>query len=536
MTLFPVAQRELRVAARQPRTYYLRMFTGAVAFVVVGYAAVYARLIGTGTGGRSLFLGLSLFAAWLSLMGGVSATADAISRERREGTLGFLFLSHLSGLDVVLGKLIAQATPAFYALLAVMPLLALPFLDGGVTPGEFWWTMLALTNTLFFSVALGLLTSSLSFNSRQAGNSAVLGAVAFWLGPPAVAGVAGALNWPSWVSRLAYESTPLSACSLVSTPGMSPGRALLFSHLAAWLFLAGASLFAGRAWRERPAGTFRTRWREWSRRLTLGSPATRAARRQRLLERGAFFWLVARHRWKPLLPHLILGFLLGVLVLGWWIEGGRTPPLPLSLILGGTLHLLLKFLVAGEAAGALADHRSAGTLEVLLSTPLTVRDILRSQFRAGRWQFGTPLLIAATLTVGFPVALAWGEGAALDRRALAIALLATAALFADAFTLVWLASWRAIAARRVRHAAGSAVFRVLLLPWLVLLACGPFVGLGSFDEALAFWAVLGFLSDFIWWQWARSQLLSRFRERAGQLGNPEAGGRWTGWMSGNTST
>lgn len=65
MTIFPVAQRELRVAARQPRTYDIRTLTAAVAFVVVGYASVYARLLGAGTGGRGLFLsGLSLFAAW----------------------------------------------------------------------------------------------------------------------------------------------------------------------------------------------------------------------------------------------------------------------------------------------------------------------------------------------------------------------------------------------------------------------------------------------------------------------------------------
>ena len=181
MNVLPVVQRELRVAARQPRTHYTRMAAALAGVVIVGYVAVVQGRLGLGGGGM-LFLGLTQLAAWACLLGGVRLTADAISREKREGTLGFLFLSHLSGLEVVLGKLAAQATWGGYALLATMPVMAIPFLDGGVQPAEFWLTMLALANTLFFSVCVGLLASSLSTEPRRALGSATGVVFFFWLG------------------------------------------------------------------------------------------------------------------------------------------------------------------------------------------------------------------------------------------------------------------------------------------------------------------------------------------------------------------
>lgn len=109
MHFLPVVQRELRLAARQSRTYYIRMAAALVGFVILAYVGLAQQGLGLGGGGL-LFLTLTQLAGWVCLGGGVRLTADAISREKRDGTLGFLFLSHLSGLDVVLGKLVAQAT------------------------------------------------------------------------------------------------------------------------------------------------------------------------------------------------------------------------------------------------------------------------------------------------------------------------------------------------------------------------------------------------------------------------------------------
>ncbi len=515
MNLLPVAWRELRVAARQPRSYSLRTLTAGAALGIMAYAALVARAFGLSGQGRTLFLGLMSFTSWLCLLAGVRLTADAISRERREGTLGFLFLSHLSGWDVALGKLTAQATHAFYALLAAMPVLALPILQGGVTGGEFWWSLLALANTLFFAVCLGLSLSALHVQARAAQQTALLAVLFYWLGLPGLGGALTALGAPAELAERLIECSPLATQRFAAGAWDSARRALLFSHLQAWLFLGAAARLTRRAWRERPAGRRWARWEKWHRRLSQGSAEHRAAVRARLLEEGPFYWLIARYRWKPVFPALLVLGVLAIFFGAWWIERSSAPPGGLALVLGFTLHLLLKFWVAGEAATHLAEHREQGTLEVLWSTPLTWRDLMRAQFRAAWWQFGGPLLITTVLTLGFAPLTSQLTGKPLSGYTLAIAVLATVALWADVYVLVWLASWRALAARRARHAAGSAVFRVLVLPWLVLLVILPSFRGGGPEGILVMWAVVGFGSDALWLLWAKESLERNWRRAAG---------------------
>lgn len=528
MNALPVVQRELRVAARQPRTYYLRMVPAALAVAVLGYLGFWARALGFGRGGGEVFEPLVFLASRVSLLAGVMLTHDALSRERREGTLGFLFLSHLNGWDVVLGKLAAHALHAFYALLATMPVLALPLLAGGVTPGRFWWAMLALANTLFFAASLGLLISSAASDARRAQGAATSLALLYWLGPSVLGALALHLGWPDWRASLIVELSPLTALEAGTGRGVSAGRALWFTHLQGWLFLAGAAWLTARAWHERPAGRTRLRWHSWWRDLTLGRPAARAARRRALLDRNPFLWLIARQRWKPYLVLMLPALVAAFIGLTWWVEGGYHPPWDLALLLGAALHLLLKFWVAGEAAAALVTHRRQGAFELLLSTPLTVQDILRAQFQAWRRVFGPALVATSLLTVGIPLLawvlrFGWRAGGRLSIPFVA----ATAALWADAYTLVWLASWRALAARRYHHAAGSAVFRVLVIPWLILLVLLPTVEYWSSGPPervwLFLWAVIGFGSDFLWTVYARGRLLIDFRAAAAGTLAPASG-------------
>jgi ABC-type transport system involved in multi-copper enzyme maturation permease subunit len=118
--------------------------------------------------GKILFSGLS----WLCMIYGLAAgrlmTADCLSREKREGTLGLLFLTDLKGYDVVLGKLAATSLDGFYGLLAVFPLLAIPLLAGGMTNGELWRMALVLVNTFLFSLAIGLFVSAMCRDEQKA--------------------------------------------------------------------------------------------------------------------------------------------------------------------------------------------------------------------------------------------------------------------------------------------------------------------------------------------------------------------------------
>jgi hypothetical protein len=527
MNFLPVAHRELRVAARQTQTYAVRWLAAAVALVIVGYTHIYLEGWGVGGGtGRGLFFTLVGLAGWVCALGGTRLTADAISREKREGTLGLLFLSHLSGLEVVLGKLAAQAALAFYALLATLPVLAIPFLAGGVEAGELARAMVGLTNALFFSASLGLLVSSVTREPRTALGLATLGALGFWLGLPAVASLLTVRGTGGGIL-----GAVLACLSPATVPGFSavlgfaapnPWMALAGSQMLAWLFLLLAGRFARRSWRERPAEAGRGRWRRAWRDLVLGRPEVRAGRRAEVLERNAFLWLLVRRRWKPLWPALIVGAVVAGMELGWWYVGRVHAEgfywscfVPSCLL----LHLVIKFWIAGEAVAGLVAHRREGTLELLVTTPLAVADIMRAQFLAIWRQFGLPLLVTALLTLGGAIALAWREEGRDGVMAMSIAVAAVLALGADTYTLVWLGTWRALAARRIQHAAGGTAFRVLVLPWVLFIVLAPFMGRGGggLGSALLFWGFLGFTSDFLWWQWAEQQVRERFRSEAARL-------------------
>src|SRR6185369_11363920 len=85
---------------------------------------------------KAIFGALTGTAVLYAFVAGMRDTADCLSWEKREGTLGLLFLTDLKGYDVVLGKLAAHSLNAFYSVVAVLPMLAIPLLMGGITLGE----------------------------------------------------------------------------------------------------------------------------------------------------------------------------------------------------------------------------------------------------------------------------------------------------------------------------------------------------------------------------------------------------------------
>src|SRR6266498_1808546 len=176
MTFLPIVDRELRVAARKRNTFWLRVVAALIALVIGGGFMVLSLLPFGGMtpfGGRGQMGGpLFTVLTWLSLATALSAglffTSDCVSEEKREGTLGFLFLTDLRGYDVVFGKLLATSMRSFYGLIAVFPILAITLLMGGVTGAEFWKTSLALANALFLSLAAGMFVSAVSRDPQKA--------------------------------------------------------------------------------------------------------------------------------------------------------------------------------------------------------------------------------------------------------------------------------------------------------------------------------------------------------------------------------
>src|SRR5207245_8164555 len=129
--------------------------------------------------GSSLFgwLHFTLFCAiWILVP---LLTADCISRERREGTLGLLFLTRLKGPDIVIAKGVAHGLRALTLWVAVIPIIAIPFLLGGLSTVEILLSLLIDLSVMCWALAAGLLASTWSKTWTQAMFRAVFLALFF---------------------------------------------------------------------------------------------------------------------------------------------------------------------------------------------------------------------------------------------------------------------------------------------------------------------------------------------------------------------
>src|SRR5882724_8773699 len=168
MIFLHIVCRELRVAARRRGTYVTRFVIAVGALILGGFIFLMEMDARPQLLGQFLFRGLAVLALLYCLASGRRSTADCLSEEKREGTLGLLFLTDLKGYDVVFGKLAATSLNGFYGLLAIFPVLAVPLLFGGVSNAEFWRAVLVLLDTFLFSLAVGVCISSISRTPREA--------------------------------------------------------------------------------------------------------------------------------------------------------------------------------------------------------------------------------------------------------------------------------------------------------------------------------------------------------------------------------
>ena len=551
MTFLPIVTRELRVAARRGGTYWQR--AGAALGVIVIGTWLYLVMQNEAPQKLSsiLFGTLTASAVLYSLLSGVRTTADSLSFEKREGTLGLLFLTDLKGYDVVLGKLAASSLNAFYSVVAVVPVLAIPLLMGGLTPEEFGRMALVAVNTLFFSLALGMAVSSISRSAQKAMALTAVLLVVLTAVLPAFGGVVSAVR-RSWnAGYLLFLPSPGFAYYFAwDATYRVQGRLFWYSIVTiqslSWLCLALASVIAPRSWQDRPAGVKRLRWRERWRLWAYGNATERLVFRRGLLERNPFFWLAARSRMKPA---MVWGFL-GLLGCGWVLGLAKYRREWLAESTYITTALILNFSLrvwfASEAARQLSDDRRAGTLELLLSTPLSVPEILQGQFLALSRQFLKPvvvLLILESLFMWGSVSEAWARGEP-PGFSLLLWLAGMSMLVADLVALGWVGMWQGLTARNPSRATTTSLSRILILPWvayggfillLVLLSASPnspirFEGGPKFF--LAVWFVFGLAADIGFGAYARHKLLHDFRWAAQQRYGSAPVFRWLGRMYG----
>jgi ABC-type transport system involved in cytochrome c biogenesis permease component len=538
MTALPIVSRELRLVARRPSTYWTRFGVAICACIAGAYAMMFATQTNMGVMAKQmLYSTISSVVGIYALFSGMRNTADNISSEKRDGTLGLLFLTDLKGYDVVLGKLCSTAIHSFYGMLAAFPVLGIALIGGGITGAEFFRGALALLNVIFFAHALGLVISAYSLNSRRALGCAIfIGFLLMW-GLPVMTWLLTGYRWPrtsEWVGHL----SPLNALNMgvSSMPGvrgpMAVGggvapfvaansfwRALLVSHLLGWAFVLVASLHVPRCWQNIDV---KLPWRTRLQSLWHGSIESRTKFRRKLIGINPFFWLASRTRFDPLMTMVIL--VVATVAIVWMFLRTGAPLMPLSIVLMLTLHLIVRVNISGSASRHFSEQRRSGALEFLLAcTPLTPKDLIRGQWLALRRQFLVPLvfILLTDLFLMVVVTISDANTTAISRSEDLIAYNAFSVgmivvLLCDCITLGWVGMWMGISHQRPNRAASAASTRVLVWPFLATFFIGTQIGFraNSLYSVLATWILISLVCDAIFFVHARKSLDEKFRELA----------------------
>lgn len=399
MTVLPTIERELRAQSRLPFNHVLRAL-GAGALLLVALVFLADDGLRTGAGGKLLGLmnGSLFLLIWLMVP---IISADCLSSERRLGTLGLLFLTPLKSRDIVVAKVLVNGIRAFVLWLAAVPVLALPFLAGGVGWREGLLSLMIGGSSICCALGAGLVASSLS---RQWLRAQVLACVL-------AAGLATVMTWvPGAVIDFGFSRPFLPNADILHTLGIGfvfvsdfHGEwALLFAELrrlgvSNWWWIAAGGMtivfsmlalavsveFAGwrlrRVWREEPPSVYAQR--AW---VLLSTPVLGTALLRgwlhRKLERNPIGWLETRTwtgrtvmwSWFAVMVSFYAGGLSGTFTFGRFYH------------LQDLLAILLMIGMAASAAGSFQRERETGVMELLLVSPMTEGQIISGRVR-GLW-------------------------------------------------------------------------------------------------------------------------------------------------------
>jgi ABC-type transport system involved in cytochrome c biogenesis permease component len=546
MSFLPIVERELRLAARKWAAFITRI-VAAVITVVIGSGFMMLTLAGLMAPnelGSRLFAFLTWLAFIVAALAGVFFTSDSISEERREGTLGLLFLTDLRGHDVVLGKLVSNSLRASYGLLATFPIVALALIMGGVTGGEFGRKMLALLLTLGFSLTAGLCLSSFTSDGRRALGGTLLVMLLATLGTLSADGVWCAieevgfeprLSWvsPAWMFTRASAGKPEFWLAAAVCAGLSLAM------------LAAACWKTPRGWQEAAKDTG-SREKGLLYDLRYGTAEARVRRRRKLLPVNPLLWFCGRLRWRGAV--VSTATVAGILAVGFMLamEELREAAIFVGVAAGFVMAWVMYFWMASESARFFVESRRNGALELLLSTPLTGRDVVRG-LRGALWRlFLVPVLLLAALQMTTSVAML------LQMRGNDGAFMALVGVpffgigggffniitrIADLVAIGWVGIWMGLTSRNANLAVLKTLLFVQVLPWLVSMFITPFMMLpmmflGSVAGSDGQWLmllpmVLGELlwigKDFIFIRWASSRLETDLRI----LALPESARVWS---------
>ena len=443
----------------------------------------------------------SFFATFMSVQFGLivlltpAYVAGAITEEKERKTLEYLLATDLDNREIVLGKLVARVGYLTLLLLTGLPVLSAVQFLGGVEPSLVFAGFAATAMTAASLAGMSILASVYSKRSRDAIIRTYLTIILYFALCYLIAFLA---DWGGYTTngrlldgesillkivRSILYGNPVFALISVFRPSANAGPPLqrlpaVLLHYATFHGLVTLSTVSLAVWRLRPVAI---REVVVSRAKTKERGAARPVTGPPMVWKETYFGSTSRFgRWGKVL--MVVGMILTFLPVPiMWIESSgysrRSGPYGLSRdfngyvrVVGTSIACLALLGAAVRGAIAIRSERDKDTLDSLLTTSLTTREILHGKWvgclRGLRWP-------AAWLGSIYAIGVMTG-----GLRLSAVPLLAAAfAVYAGTLAVVGL--WFSTVCKTTLRATVASVAAALGLSvghWLLWACCISFIG------------------------------------------------------------
>jgi ABC-type transport system involved in multi-copper enzyme maturation permease subunit len=406
----PVFDREIRVVSRRVSTFWVRaLYTlGLAALASLIYFVITVDIRFGNAGNASALQQLQMFAptlgaffAWFQfvIMCFVASTltAGAICDERRKGSLSSLLATPLTPAQIVLGKFSGRLVQLIILIAAGIPLLLAVRLFGGISPGFVLSATLLTISTALVHASIALAASARVRSSTTAASSGFATGVV-WCFAPMILTLFLSIgnNGPRTLSLLPFS--PYFSLGMETAASLGAFNAPFFSTNG-WLCAIGynavgcilfLSVAASRLRKIALGGEVELPPKKSKKRAVVSvaaDPADSPSQTRPTSKSGALDVWDNPLAWRELRQRIFVrrwhGWVMAVaaaLLLTYvYIEAGINAGwvfFPTSAI---TLALFY-FQSALIAANSIAGERESRSLEVLLTTPLTARAIVRAKW------------------------------------------------------------------------------------------------------------------------------------------------------------
>lgn len=163
----PIVVKELLEQAARRRTWWLRSTYAVLAFFAALSLCVATlhrnwtgspfQILGHGAELFGMFSGIQFFGIYLFMP---AMTSPLLTSEKERDTLSLLFLTRLSPWGIIVGKFVSRLVPMFLLLSLSLPLSAFAYSLGGFEESLIWMTIWILSLTVVQVGTLGLLCSA----------------------------------------------------------------------------------------------------------------------------------------------------------------------------------------------------------------------------------------------------------------------------------------------------------------------------------------------------------------------------------------